>query len=304
MNSLKISLSQLDLIGNTPLLKLEKFAKGLKLFAKLENKNPLGSVKDRAALGMILAAENQGLLKKKSKIVEPTSGNTGIALAWISKIKGYEVILTMPETMSIERVKIMKFLGAKVVLTKAEKGMQGAIDKANDIAKKENALFLNQFSNPGNSGIHYKTTGPEIWEQMDKKIDIAVFCVGTGGTLTGCAKFLKKQNPKIKIVAVEPADSAVLSGNKAGNHQIQGIGAGFIPDILDLNLIDEICLVSNEEALDTAQELVLTEGCFMGISSGAAAFVAKRQAENNKNKKVCTLFPDTAERYLSTKLFG
>ena len=295
--------SQLNFIGNTPLLKLERFTKDLNIFAKLENLNPLGSAKDRSAWGMISEAEKQGKLKKGSKIVEPTSGNTGIALAWISRIRGYALILTMPENMSLERRKIMSFLGAKIILTKKEKGMKGAIDRAKEISENENAFMPNQFSNPGNPQIHFETTGPEIWEGMKENIDVAVFGVGTGGTLTGAGKFLKTKNPKIEIAAIEPADSPVLSGGNPGTHGIQGIGAGFIPDILDMDLIDRVERVANQEALETSRELAKTEGTFVGISSGAAAFAARKIAREDPGKRVLTLFPDTASRYLSGDLF-
>jgi cysteine synthase len=296
--------SQVNSIGSTPLIRLGGFVPHINLFAKLESFNPLGSVKDRAAWGMILQAERKGQLKAGSKIVEPTSGNTGIALSWISQVRGYELILTMPETMSIERRKIIKFLGAKMILTKGEKGMKGAVEKALEVAEKEKAFMPNQFANQGNVQIHFETTGPEIWNQMQESVDIAVFTVGTGGTLTGAGKFLKTKNPRIKIIAVEPADSAVLSGGSPGAHKIQGIGAGFVPDILEVDLIDEIEKVTNEEAIKTSQELAMAEGIFVGISSGAAAHAAKIIAQKNPHKRVVTLFADTAERYLSTDLFN
>ena len=296
--------SQLTAIGNTPLLLLSGFAPNMNVFAKLESANPLGSIKDRAAWGMIAQAQQEGKLLEGGTMVEPTSGNTGIALAWISKILGYKLILTMPENMSEERRKIMSFLGAELVLTKAATGMSGAITEAKEIAAKEQAFMPNQFSNNGNWMAHFNTTGPEIWQQMEEKIDIAVFGVGTGGTLMGTGKFLKSKNAKMKIVAVEPATSAVLSGGMAGSHKIQGIGAGFIPKILDVSLIDEVEKVSNEEAIKGSQQLATTEGVFAGISSGAAVWAALRQAQKNPGKRIVTVLPDTADRYVSTELFS
>jgi cysteine synthase A len=295
--------SQIDTIGKTPLFRVPTFAPGANLFVKLESKNPAGSVKDRAVWGMIRLAEKEGKLKQGSIIVEPTSGNTGIGLAWISCIRGYKLILTMPETMSVERRNILKFLGAKVVPTDGMKGMQGAIDKAVEISEKENAFFPNQFSNPGVVQIHFETTGPEIWEEIGKKLDFAVFGVGTGGTLTGAGKFLKSKKKEVKIVAVEPADSPVISGGKPGPHKIQGIGAGFIPDILDTKIIHTVETVTNEDALSTSRELAEKEGIFVGISSGAAAHAARKIAQSHPNEYVMTILPDTAERYLSTDLF-
>lgn len=305
--------SLIDALGNTPILSLSRFAPGVKLAAKIESRNPLFSVKCRTAWGMVREAEEHGLLKPWhlldkndgaiNSIVEPTSGNTGIALAWIARIRGYRLLLTMPETMSLERRAILKFLGAELVLTPGDKGMSGAVEKAMELASETGFHFPNQFANAGNVRIHYETTGPEIFEQLEHNVDIAVFGVGTGGTLTGVSRYLKEKNPNLKVVAIEPASSPVLSGGSPGKHKIQGIGAGFVPAILDRSLIDSIELVTNEEAIATARELALTEGIFAGISSGAAAHVARRMAHNNPQKQVVTILPDTAERYLSTDLF-
>lgn len=291
-------------LGNTPLVSLSRFAPKIKLAAKLENRNPLFSVKCRTAWGMIREAECRGDLSSSGHLVEPTSGNTGIGLAWISRIRGYSLTLTMPETMSVERRALCRFFGAEIILTPGTLGMPGAIAKAKELANEYGYLFLNQFANIGNVKIHYETTGNEIWSQTDGSVDIAVFGVGTGGTLTGAGKFLKERNPKLQIVAVEPKDSPILSGGEAGKHKIQGIGAGFIPQILDISLIDSIERVTNEEAIDTAKELALTEGICVGISSGAAACAAKKVATQNPDKVVVTVLPDTAERYLSTDLFS
>ncbi|MBT8420121.1 MAG: cysteine synthase A [Gammaproteobacteria bacterium] len=292
-----------DAIGKTPITALENFAPGTKLCAKLESFNPLSSVKDRAACGMLLRAEQKGELKAGDLIVEPTSGNTGIALAWIARLKNYRLVLTMPETMSIERRRILEFLGAEIVLTEGPKGMNGAIEKAREIAESKKAYLPNQFENPGNPEFHYKTTGPEIWQDLAGKVDIAVFGVGTGGTLTGAGGYLKEKNPGLKIIAVEPAESPILSGGAHSPHKIQGIGAGFVPKILKTELIESIELVSSDEAIAVAKELAQTEGLFVGISSGAAAAAAKRLATQNPDKVVITVFPDTAERYFSTDLF-
>lgn len=293
----------LNTIGHTDLVSLIKIAPNKNLFAKVESRNPLGSIKDRTAWGMIRYAEENSFLKPGGKIIEPTSGNTGIGLAWIARIRGYTLTLTMPETMSIERQKILQFLGAKIILTEGEKGMKGAIEKAKEMAEKDGSYMPNQFSNLGNPQVHFETTGPEIWEQMNEKVDIAVFGVGTGGTLTGAGRFLRSQNPDIKIIAVEPADSPVLSGGNPGSHKIQGIGAGFVPEILDVSLIDKIIPVKNEEAIAMTKQLASTEGIFAGISSGAAAFAAHKMAKKHPDKRVITILPDTAERYLSTDLF-
>ena len=299
-----------DLIGNTPLLEFSNFnaSKGLKakVIGKLEYFNPAGSVKDRIALAMIEDAEEKGLLKPGATIIEPTSGNTGVGLAFVSAAKGYKLVLTMPETMSLERRNLLKALGAELVLTPGSEGMGGAIRKAQEIqAATPGSLILQQFENPANPLAHERTTAEEIWQDTDGEIDIFVASVGTGGTLTGTARGLKKKNPNIRIVAVEPAGSPVLSGGKAGPHKIQGIGAGFIPKILDTSLIDQIIPVTDEEAMRTSRELSATEGLLVGISSGAAAFAAREIAkeETNQGKRIVVLLPDTGERYLSTELF-
>ena len=290
-------------IGNTPLIQLNKFAPNANLFAKLENFNPLGSVKDRTAWSMIREAEKANKIKKGDQIVEPSSGNTGIALAWISNARSYKLTLVMPGSVSLERRKIASFLGAKVVLTAKELGMKGARDKAERIAMEEGAFMPDQFSNPANPKIHLESTGPEIWDQMAGKIGMAIFGVGTGGTLSGVAQFLKKQDKSIKIIAVEPEESAVLSGNNPGAHKIEGIGAGFIPEILKKDLIDQVETASSKEAMESSREIAKKEGIFVGISSGAVAFVARNIANKNPNKNIVTLFPDTASRYFSTDLF-
>ena len=298
--------SLIDTVGNTPLVSLSRFAPQVKLAAKIESQNPLFCVKCRTAWGMIREAEKRGILTPNSStscIVEPTSGNTGIGLAWLSRIRGYKLLLTMPETMSLERRAVLKFLGAELVLTPGDQGMSGAIRRAQELADETGYYFPNQFANPGNVQIHYETTGPEIFNQLNHTVDIAVFGVGTGGTLTGAGQYLKERNPKLQIVAIEPALSPVLSGGAAGKHKIQGIGAGFVPPILNRSLIDAIELVTNEEAIAAARELALTEGIFAGISSGAAAHAARKVAQENPQKQVVTIFPDTAERYLSTDLF-
>jgi cysteine synthase len=299
-----------DLIGNTPLLELSNFNYNNKtlghIIAKLEYFNPGGSVKDRIGDSMIDAAEKKGLLKKNSVIIEPTSGNTGIALAFVAAAKGYKLILTMPETMSIERRSLLKALGAELVLTPGEEGMKGAINKAEELKKNTPDSFVpQQFNNPANPEIHRLTTAEEIWRDTGGNVDVFVCGVGTGGTITGVGEVLKKRNRAVKIVAVEPADSPVLSGGGPGPHKIQGLGAGFIPQILNRNVIDEIILVENEEAFQTSRELSRTEGLLVGISSGAAAFAAlkisHRRESNNKN--IIVVFPDSGERYLSTVLF-
>ena len=276
------------------------------IVAKVEYFNPGGSVKDRVALSMITDAEEKGLLKPGALIIEPTSGNTGVGLAWVASVKGYRLILTMPETMSLERRNLLKALGAELVLTPGSEGMGGAIRKAQEIqAATPGSLILQQFENPANPLAHERTTAEEIWQDTDGKIDIFVAAVGTGGTLTGTARGLKKKNPNIRIVAVEPAGSPVLSGGKAGPHKIQGIGAGFIPKILDTSLIDQVIPVTDEDAMRTSRELSATEGLLVGISSGAAAFAAREIAkdEANQGKRIVVLLPDTGERYLSTELF-
>ena len=307
---MNIKNSLTELIGHTPLLVLHRWAKQEQLVAeivaKVEYFNPGGSVKDRVALSMITDAEEKGLLKPGALIIEPTSGNTGVGLAWVASVKGYRLILTMPETMSLERRNLLKALGAELVLTPGSEGMGGAIRKAQEIqAATPGSLILQQFENPANPLAHERTTAEEIWQDTDGKIDIFVASVGTGGTLTGTALGLKKKNPNIRIVAVEPARSPVLSGGKAGLHKIQGIGAGFIPKILDTSLIDQVIPVTDEDAMRTSRELSATEGLLVGISSGAAAFAAREIAkdEANQGKRIVVLLPDTGERYLSTELF-
>ena len=298
-----------ELIGNTPLLELVNFKKAnnlnAKIVAKLEYFNPAGSVKDRVANAMIADAEAKGVLKPGATIIEPTSGNTGIGLAAVGSAKGYHVILTMPETMSIERRKLVAAYGAEVVLTSGSAGMKGAIAKAEELEKSiENAVILGQFVNPANPKVHYDTTGPEIWEQTEGKVDIFVAGVGTGGTVSGTGEYLKAQNPNIKVVAVEPATSPVLSEGKAGPHKIQGIGAGFVPDTLDTKVYDEVFPVPNEAAFAVGREIARREGILVGISSGAAVYAAAELAKRPENagKTIVALLPDTGERYLSTAL--
>lgn len=302
--------SCLDLTGNTPLINLPRYAGATTvaaaLYAKLECFNPAGSVKDRVAKALIEDAEKRGLLKPGAVIIEPTSGNTGIGLAALGASRGYRVILTMPSTMSVERQKLLKAYGAEIVLTDGTKGMKGAIDKAHELAEKTpNSFIPNQFENPANPAAHYHTTGPEIWQDTAGKIDAFVAGVGTGGTISGVGKYLKEQNPAIRIVAVEPAGSPVLSGGKPGPHGLQGIGAGFIPKTLDTHIYDEIITVQNEDAFAAARLLAHTEGLLIGISSGAALWAATQLAKRPeyKNKKIVVLFPDGGERYLSTALF-
>ncbi|MDD2942091.1 MAG: cysteine synthase A [bacterium] len=295
--------SLIDTIGRTPTVNLARYAPDFNISGKLESFNPLSCVKCRTAWGMIRLAEREGMIKPGDLIVEPTSGNTGIGLAWISRIRGYRLILTMPETMSIERRRMMEFLGAEIILTEGSKGMKGALARAEELCADEGAFMPDQFSNPGNVEIHYQTTGPEIWEQMDGKIDYAVFGVGTGGTLTGAGRYLKEKNPKIKIVAVEPTHSPVLSGGQPGPHKIQGIGAGFIPTILDQSLIDQVVTVSNDDAISQAKKLALTEGIVCGISCGAALAGCWQVAAEDPEARIITVLPDTGERYLSTVLF-
>ena len=306
----KIAKNLTDLIGNTPLLELSNYNKkhllAGKIIAKLEYFNPAGSVKDRVALSMIDDAEQKGLLKPGATIIEPTSGNTGVGLAFVSSARGYRLILTMPETMSLERRNLLKALGAQLVLTPGAKGMTGAINKAKELNDAiEGSLILQQFENPANPAIHVATTAEEIWRDTEGEIDIFVAGVGTGGTISGVGAGLKKHNPDIKIVAVEPADSPVLSGGKAGPHKIQGIGAGFVPKIFDASVVDMVIPVNNDDAIRTSRELTATEGLLVGISSGAAAFAATRLARQpeNKGKTIVVLLPDTGERYLSTELY-
>lgn len=299
-----------ELIGKTPIIRVvnteKKYNAAGKIFAKLEYFNPAGSVKDRVARSMIENAEKEGALKKGSVIIEPTSGNTGIGLAAIAASKGYEIIIVMPETMSVERRKLMKAYGAKLVLTEGSKGMSGAIAKAEELSREiEGSFVAGQFVNPANPQAHYKTTGPEIWEDMDGKVDIFVAGVGTGGTITGVGRYLKEKNPNVKIAAVEPASSPVLSGGAAGPHKIQGIGAGFVPDILDVGIFDQVIKVENDDAIAMGREFGKTEGLLVGISSGAALWAAVQLAEReeNKDKNIVVLLPDTGERYLSTPMF-
>ena len=299
---MKIYNSFEEIIGNTPLLRFKNFERGnARIFAKLEYFNPAGSVKDRTALFMIDDSEKRGILKKGTVIIEPTSGNTGIGLAAIGAARGYKVILTMPETMSVERRKLIAAYGAEIVLTDGSKGMQGAIDKAEELKKKLNGVILGQFTNPANVKAHFETTGPEIWNDTDGKVDIFVAGVGTGGTLTGAGRFLKSKNKDIMVIAVEPETSPVLSEGRSGAHAIQGIGAGFVPEILDTTVYDEVVTVGNEEAVNTAKEIVKREGIFVGISSGAALAAAIKVAgrKENAGKNIVVLFPDGGDRYLS-----
>lgn len=306
----KIYESVTELIGRTPLLHVKNFENEKKLeaniYAKLEYFNPAGSVKDRVALSMIENAENKGILKEGSVIIEPTSGNTGIGLAAIAASKGYRVILTMPETMSVERRKLLQAYGAEIVLTTGSEGMKGAIEKAEEIAKTtENSFIAGQFVNGANPEAHRKTTGPEIWEDTDGKVDILVAGVGTGGTITGIGEYLKSKNNEIKIVAVEPATSPLLSKGVAGPHKLQGIGANFVPDVLNTKIIDEIIPVEAEDAYEAGRTLGKTEGILTGITSGAALYAASELAKKpeNKGKNIVVILPDTGDRYLSTELF-
>lgn len=304
--------SAVELIGNTPILKLNRYteAVGVKdatILAKLEYLNPAGSVKDRVALAMIQDAEKKGLLKEGATIIEPTSGNTGIGLAAVATARGYRTIITLPDTMSVERRNLLKAYGAELVLTEGAKGMKGAIERAEELKNEiADAIVLGQFVNPANPAAHKATTGPEIWKQTDGAVDIFVAGVGTGGTISGVGAYLKEQNPNVKVIAVEPATSAVLSTGKAGAHKIQGIGAGFIPDTLDTSIYDEIIPIENEDAFTEGKKFAVAEGVLVGISSGAAlkaaTIVAKR--EENKGKNIVVLLPDSGDRYLSTPLFA
>ena len=308
----KIKESASELIGRTPLLKLNRYTKnaGVEeavILGKLEYLNPAGSVKDRIALAMIEDAEEKGILKPGATIIEPTSGNTGIGLAAVAAAKGYKAILTLPDTMSVERRNLLKAYGAELVLTEGAKGMKGAIEKADELNKSiEGSVILGQFVNPANPKVHKETTGPEIWDQTDGKVDIFVAGVGTGGTVTGVGEYLKSQNPDVKIVAVEPESSPVLSKGTPGPHKIQGIGAGFVPDILNTKVYDEIITVENEGAFREGKAFAVTEGILVGISSGAALKAAKELAARpeNKGKTIVVLLPDSGDRYLSTPLFG
>ena len=308
----KIKESALELIGGTPLLKLNGYTKkagveGANIFAKLEYLNPAGSVKDRIALAMIEDAEKSGKLKPGATIIEPTSGNTGIGLAAVAAAKGYKAILTLPDTMSVERRNLLKAYGAELVLTEGAKGMKGAIAKADELVNEiEGSIILGQFVNPANPAVHKATTGPEIWDQTDGKVDVFIAGVGTGGTITGVGEYLKEQNPNVKVIAVEPATSPVLSKGEAGAHKIQGIGAGFVPDTLNTKVYDEVIAIENDDAFAEGRSFALSEGILVGISSGAALKAATivAQREEYKGKNIVVLLPDSGDRYLSTPLFA
>ncbi|MBR1691871.1 MAG: cysteine synthase A [Lachnospiraceae bacterium] len=307
-----IKASALELIGGTPILKLNRYSAkagigGVTLLAKMEFLNPAGSVKDRIALSMIEDAEQKGLLKPGATIIEPTSGNTGIGLAAVAAAKGYKAILTLPDTMSVERRNLLKAYGAELVLTEGAKGMKGAIAKAEELKDSiDGAIILGQFVNPANAKAHRETTGPEIWKQTDGEVDIFVAGVGTGGTITGVGEYLKAQNPDVKVVAVEPATSPVLSGGASGSHKIQGIGAGFVPDVLNTKIYDEVIPIENDDAFAEGKAFAVSEGILVGISSGAALKAAKILADRpeNKGKTIVVLLPDSGDRYLSTPLFA
>ncbi|MBR1924236.1 MAG: cysteine synthase A [Ruminobacter sp.] len=300
-----------ELVGGTPLLNLTKFTAkngiNAEIVAKIEYFNPSGSVKDRAALAMIEDAEKKGIISEGATIIEPTSGNTGIGIAMIAVAKGYKAVLTMPETMSVERRNILKAYGAQLELTEGALGMKGAIERAKKLAEEiPNSIILGQFNNPANPEVHYHTTGPEIWNDTDGKVDIVVAGIGTGGTITGVGKFLKEKNPNVKVVAVEPAGSPVLSSGKPGPHKIQGIGPGFVPETLDTQIYDEVITIENEDAFATGREISRTEGILVGISSGAALHAAKivAQRPENQGKRIVVILPDSGDRYLSTPLFN
>ena len=304
--------SAVELIGGTPILKLNRYSanegvEGVTLLAKLEYLNPAGSVKDRIALAMIEDAEKKGTLKPGATIIEPTSGNTGIGLAAVAAAKGYKTVLTLPDTMSVERRNLLKAYGAELVLTDGAKGMKGAIEKADELKNTiEGAVILGQFVNPANPRVHKETTGPEIWEQTDGNVDIFIAGAGTGGTITGVGEFLKEKNPNVQLIVVEPTGSPVLSGGKPGPHKIQGIGAGFVPEILNTSIYDEVIAIENDDAYKEGKTFAVTEGILVGISSGAALKAAKIVAERpeNKGKTIVILLPDSGDRYLSTPLFG
>ena len=303
---MKIANNMTELIGNTPLVKINKLSSA-NILAKVESFNPAGSIKDRPALNMIEKAEQEGLINKDTIIIEPTSGNTGIGLAMVCAIKGYKMILTMPETMSLERRKLLQAYGAELVLTDGAKGMQGAVDKAIELSQKyPNSFIPQQFDNPANPDAHIKTTAEEIWRDTDGKVDVIIAGVGTGGTITGIAKGLKRHNPNIKTIAVEPDSSQVLAGKPAGSHKIQGIGANFVPKNFDYNVVDEIIPVSDEDAIETARKFAKEEGILCGISSGAAMYVAIdiSKRPEYKNKMIVVILPDLGERYLSSELFS